>query len=323
MQRRAFLLSLAALAVGSAAVGACTSGAPMLVGIHPWPGYEPLYLARNFGWLPEGVRLREGQTAGGSVAALQTGEVDAATLTLDEALSVRASGVALTVVLVFDSSVGADMVMARPSIRVPADVAGRRIAVERGAVGEVVLQKLLDAAGLEKADVTVLDLAPDRQLDAWRAGAIDVAIGYEPFSSLLGREGARRLFDSRQFPGIIFDVLAVRSDRLSALRAQVDALLVGHFRALTHLRVNREDALRRIAAWRGLSFDEAERSYTGLNLPDAAGNRSYLDPTGARGILRAARELNALMLRAGRIDQADDLVGLIDPSFLPRNGGVP
>ena len=295
----------------------------MLVGIHPWPGYEPLYLARNFGWLPEGVRLREGQTAGDSVAALQTGEVDAATLTLDEALSVRASGVALTVVLVFDSSVGADMVMARPSIRVPADVAGRRIAVERGAVGEVVLQKLLDAAGLEKADVTVLDLAPDRQLDAWRAGAIDVAIGYEPFSSLLGREGARRLFDSRQFPGIIFDVLAVRSDRLSALRAQVDALLVGHFRALTHLRVNREDALRRIAAWRGLSFDEAERSYTGLNLPDAAGNRSYLDPTGARGILRAARELNALMLRVGSIKQADDLVGLVDPSFLPRNGGVP
>ena len=100
-------------------------------------------------------------------------------------------------------------------------------------------------------------------------------------------------------------------------------MLVGHFRALTHLRVNREDALRRIAAWRGLSFDEAERSYTGLNLPDAAGNRSYLDPTGARGILRAARELNALMLRAGRIKQADDLVGLIDPSFLPRNGGVP
>ena len=323
MQRRAFLLRLAALAAGSVAVGACTSGAPMSVGIHPWPGYEPLYLARNFGWLPEGVRLREGQTAGDSVAALQTGEVDAATLTLDEALSVRASGVALTVVLVFDSSVGADMVMARPSIRVPADVAGRRIAVERGAVGEVVLQKLLDAAGLEKADVTVLDLAPDRQLDAWRAGAIDVAIGYEPFSSLLGREGARRLFDSRQFPGIIFDVLAVRSDRLSALRAQVDALLVGHFRALTHLRVNREDALRRIAAWRGLSFDEAERSYTGLNLPDAAGNRSYLDPTGARGILRAARELNALMLRVGSIKQADDLVGLIDPSFLPRNGGVP
>lgn len=323
MQRRAFLLSLAALAVGSAAVGACTSGAPMTVGIHPWPGYEPLYLARAFGWLPEGVHLREGQAAGDSVAALQAGEVDAATLTLDEALSLRASGVALTVVLVFDSSVGADMVMARPSIKALADVAGRRIAVERGAVGEVVLHKLLDAAGLAETDVTVLDIAPDRQLDAWRAGEIDVAIGYEPASSLLGREGARRLFDSRQFPGIIFDVLAVRSDRLSARRAQVDALLVGHFQALSHLRVNREDALRRIAAWRGLSFDETERSYAGLNLPDVAGNRSYLDTTGARGILRAARELNTLMLRVGRLKAADDLVGLIDPSFLPRNGGVP
>ena len=83
------------------------------------------------------------------------------------------------------------------------------------------------------------------------------------------------------------------------------------------------DGLRRIAAWRGLSFVEAERSYAGLNLPDVAGNRSYLDTGGERGILRAARELNALMLRAGRIKVADDLVGLIDPGFLPRNGGVP
>jgi NitT/TauT family transport system substrate-binding protein len=323
MQRRAFLLRLAALAAGSAAVAGCTSGGPITVGIHPWPGYEPLYLARAFGWLADGVRLREGQTAGDSVAALQAGEVDAAALTLDEALSVRARGVALTIVLVFDSSVGADMVMARPSIQALADVAGRRIAVERGAVGELVLQKLLEAAGLDEADVTVLDLAPDRQLDAWRAGEIDVAIGYEPTSSLLGREGARRLFDSRQFPGVIFDVLAVRSDRLAAHRAQVDALLVGHFRALTHLRVNREDALRRIAAWRGLSYEEAERSFAGLNLPDAAGNRSYLDATGARGILRAARELNALMLRVGRLTVADDLVGLIDPSFLPVNGEIP
>ncbi|MBP7469128.1 MAG: ABC transporter substrate-binding protein [Thauera sp.] len=323
MHRRAFLLRLAALAAGSAAASGCASGGQMAVGIHPWPGYEPLLLARAFGWLPDGVRLREGQTAGDSVAALQAGELDAAALTLDEVLAVRASGIALTIVLVFDSSVGADMVMAQPSIRALADIAGRRVAVERGAVGEIVLQKLLEAAGLDEAAVTVLDIAPDRQLDAWRAGEIDVAIGYEPFSSLLGREGARRLFDSRQFPGLIFDVLAVRRDRLAVHRAQVEALLAGHFRALAHLRVNREDGLRRIAAWRGLSFDEAERSYAGLNLPDVAGNRSYLDTSGARGILRAARELNALMLRAGRIKVADDLVGLIDPGFLPHNGGVP
>lgn len=148
---------------------------------------------------------------------------------------------------------------------------------------------------------------------ALQAGEIDVAIGYEPTSSLLGCEGARRLFDSRQFPGIIFDVLAVRSDRLSAHRAQVDALLVRIFRALTHLRVNREDALRRIGAWRGLSFEEAEQTFAGLNLPDAAANRRYLDATGARGILRAARELNALMLRVGRLTVTDDLV-MTNPS---------
>lgn len=323
MHRRTVLLHLAALAGSALAVGACTAGGPLVVGIHPWPGYESLYLARAFGWLPEGVHLREGRKASDSVAALLAGEVDAAALTLDEVLSVRAGGLALTIVLVFDSSVGADVVMAQPSIQALGEIAGRRIAVERGAVGEVVLHKLLEAAGLEEADISVRDLGPDRQLEAWRAGEIDLAITYEPGSSLLGREGARRLFDSRSFPGIIFDVLAVRSDRLSVNRAQVGALLYGHFKALAHLRINREDALRRIAAWRGLSFDETERSFAGLNLPDVAGNRAYLEPTGARGILRAAAELNTLMLRTGGLSAADDLAGLIDPSFLPRNGAAP
>lgn len=323
MQRRAFLLRLAALAAGAAGAGSgCNPDVPLAVGIHPWPGYEPFYIARAFGWLPDYVRLREGGTASDSVAAMKAGELDAAALTLDEVLAVRASGLALTVVLVFDVSVGADAVMARGDIEQPADVAGRRIAVERGAVGELVLDKLLAAAGLTEADVTVLDIAPDDQLEAWRRGEIDVAIGYEPVTRLLEREGARRLFDSRQFPGVIFDVLAVRSDRLSVRRSQLDALLSAHFRALDHLRVNRDDALRRIAAWRGLSLEETERSFAGLNLPDLAGNRAYLDVTGARGILKSARELNVLMLRAGRLSVADDLIGLIDPSCLPRNGSA-
>lgn len=80
--------------------------------------------------------------------------------------------------------------------------------------------------------------------------------------------------------------------------------------------------MRRIAAWRGLSVEETERGFAGLSLPDVAGNRAYLDLGGTRGILKSARELNALMLRAGRLRVADDLAGLVDPSCLPRNGSL-
>ncbi len=45
------------------------------------------------------------------------------------------------------------------------------------------------------------------------------------------------------------------------------ALINGHLRALEHLRASREDALRRIAARRGLSFEETEATYRGLHLP--------------------------------------------------------
>ncbi|WP_435751142.1 ABC transporter substrate-binding protein [Thauera sp. AutoDN2] len=319
MLRRRFLSLLAASIAVPPFATACRKQGAFRVGIHPWPGYEPLYLAREFGWLPAAVDLRAGRNAGDSIAAMVAGEVDAAALTLDEVLVVRDQGVHASVVLVFNHSVGADAVMVRAEIESPAQVRGRRVALERGAVGEFVLHRLLQAAGLREVDVTLIDIPPDRQLDAWRAGEMDVAIAYEPALSLLEREGGRRIFDSRQFPGLIFDVLAVRSDRLSGQKKVLDALLAAHFRALAHMRVNREDALRRIGAWRGLGFEETERSFAGLSLPDVLGNRAYLDPAGARSIVPAARELAGLMRGAGRLTSDDRLDRLVDPDFLPRN----
>jgi NitT/TauT family transport system substrate-binding protein len=58
----------------------------------PGRGCQPLLLARDFGWLGEAVVLHEGSNAGDSIAGLKDGKLNAACLTLDEVLSVRASG---------------------------------------------------------------------------------------------------------------------------------------------------------------------------------------------------------------------------------------
>jgi NitT/TauT family transport system substrate-binding protein len=90
MNRRQFLqLSVAALpALGL--VG-CSKSQPLKTGIHPWIGYESLYLADEFGWLPQTVELVKGQAASDSMTGLLAGELDAAALTLDEALRVFSS----------------------------------------------------------------------------------------------------------------------------------------------------------------------------------------------------------------------------------------
>ncbi|MDR9441043.1 MAG: ABC transporter substrate-binding protein, partial [Halomonas sp.] len=165
------------------------------------------------------------------------GELDGAALTLDEVLKARAEGLPLAVILVFDDSVGADMVLARPQIATLADLSGARIAVERSAVGSLVLHKLLEAAGLTADQLEVVDLPPDRQLAVWRQGDIDAVVTYEPTASQLMREGARRLYDSSQFPDMILDVLAVRHDRLRWRTDALEALVLAHFRGLAHLRI--------------------------------------------------------------------------------------
>lgn len=252
----------------------------MTIGLHPWPGYEPLYLAQAFGWVPSSVRLVEGRNAGDSLRGLEDGSLDGAALTLDEVIKARAAGLPLQAVLVFNDSVGADQVMAREPLATLGDLKGARIAVEQTAVGSLVLAKLLEAEALSPGEVTLLDIPPDRQVTAWQRGEIDVAVTYEPTASRLTRLGAGLLYDSSEFPELILDVLAVREDRLSWRDGPLTALVASHFRGLSHLRMFREDAFRRIGAWRGLSFEEVRASYAGMELPNVATNHRYLAPEG-------------------------------------------
>lgn len=316
MNRRQLIQALLGFWGTNLGLSGCGRGAPVTVGIHPWPGYETLLLARDFGWLGEAVILHEGSNAGDSIAGLKDGTLSAACLTLDEVLSVRASGVPLTVILIMNESVGADVVLARPGIRTPADVKGKRIAVEQGAVGSLVLQKLLAAGDMTAADIKLVNAPPSAQLDLWQAGKIDVAISYPPFAAQLIHEGAERIFDSRQFPHTIFDTLAVRTDRMAQQDSALHTLINGHLRALEHLRSSREDALRRVAARRSLSFEDTEAAYRGLNLPALSDNRHLLMPDG--GLISAARVLSQLMHTSGLLAAPDTLSGLVSADYLPR-----
>lgn len=275
------------------------------------PGYEPLYLAEHFGWLPSTAVLNKAGSASETLAGLRSGSLDGAALTLDEVLTARAEGLPLTVILVMNESVGADVVLARADIPHPAALRGQRIAVERSAVGGIVLRKLLAAGGLQEADVTLIDLPHDRQLDAWHGGQVDAVITFAPTDALIERAGGRRIFDSRQFPGTIFDVLAMRSDRTRWRAGCIRDLISAHLRGLEHLRVSRDDATRRIAAWRGLSLEETLRAFAGLALPDLAQNRRMLSAGGV--VLEAAANLAELM----GIQRSLAMDGLIDTRFLP------
>jgi NitT/TauT family transport system substrate-binding protein len=285
------------------------------IATHPWVGYESLCLAEDLGKLPPGVTLQHGARAADTLAALRAGTVDAGTLTLDEMLDARATGTPLTAVLIFDSSSGADVLLARRAIRSLADLAGKRIGYEPSAVGALVLSEVLAQAGLSWDAVTPVELPLQDQVAAWRDDRVDAIVSYEPTAAQLQAEGAQRLFDSRQMPDTIFDVLAMRTDRLAGREATLRKTIETHFEMRAYINQNRDDAMYRIAAHQGVTAADVRRAMAGVTVPDVGGNR-YALHDGSR-FDAAARRVHRLMAARGMLGQQSSLDGLFSADFLP------
>jgi NitT/TauT family transport system substrate-binding protein len=324
MARRRFLALLGAGAAWLMLPGCRRAETPPLtVAAHIWPGYEFMFLAQREGWLDAGrVTLRETASASASLQALADGAVDAAALTLDEVLRAQAAGTALSVVLVFDISAGADMVLARPPIRELKQIKGKRIGAEQSALGALMLAKALQAAGLRHDEVRIVPLTIDRHEAAWASGEVDVLVCYPPASSRLLDAGAVNLFDSRQLPDTIVDVLAVRRQVLETKGDAVRHLVEAHLRGLAHLQRNPQDASYRMASHLGLRADEVLASFKGIVLPDLANNWRLLGGD-KPALLASAEAIGEVMHREGLLPGPAALAGLLRADFLPeaRNGG--
>jgi NitT/TauT family transport system substrate-binding protein len=287
------------------------------VATSPWPGYQTLHLAQSLSYVTrETVQLVELRNNSQSMDAMRAGTVDAATTTLDEALVLRQDGVDVRIVLVFDRSRGADVVMAGPAIRAPADLRGRRIGVETAAVGAVMLDALLSAAKLTLRDVTLVPLPVNAHEDAFAAGKVDAVVTYEPVRTRLLAAGAKVIFDSRQIPDRILDVLVVRADAVPRHAAALRALVAAHFNALDYLTREPRDAAARIAPHLGVAPVDVRPQFTGIEIPGVADNYEFL--AGAEPRLEAiARDLGELMLQRSLLRQRVAIAPLVDATFLP------
>jgi NitT/TauT family transport system substrate-binding protein len=317
---RSLMLAVAVLA--NLVLTGCDWGKqqPILIAANKWPGYAPLFLARDEGWLDEQqVKLVQTDNLSSSLLALEAGKVDAAALTLPDVLMARANGSSISIVQVLDISAGGDALLARPDIRSLADIKGKRIAYEaEGALGKIMLAAILQTGGLSERDIRLVPIAPDRQLAAWKNNEVDAVITYEPMVHLLRNQGAVILFDSRQMSNTIVDVLAIRNEVLERNMRAVRQLLSASFRAAYYFKHNPQDAAYRMSQHLGLDKESVLHAFNAMILPDTEYNRSLL---GGRTPLlhEPAIRLSNLMLGKGLIARKPPLDGLLRPDFLPES----
>ena len=282
-----------------------------------WVGCEPLFLARELGYYDEAqLRLVELPSSTANLMALASGEVEAATLTLDELLIAREGKLDLQVILVLDDSAGADVIMVRPNIQTLAQLRGQRIGVEETAVGALMLAQLLATAQLQPGDVIKVPATSDRHVAAFEAGEIDAVVCFEPYATQLAKRGARRLLDSSRFPGLIVDLLVARNDALAASPNQFRQLTAGYFRALDYLAQSPMQAAALMAPRMAISPDEVLQALKGVRLMNLAANHALLGGITPQLPVLAGK-VGQLMTQTGLLRTAPTLDRLMNPDYLP------
>jgi NitT/TauT family transport system substrate-binding protein len=299
--------------------GGCTpEPTPVLrVGTNVWPGYEPLYLARHLGYFNSAVRLVEYSSATQVISAYRNGAIEAAALTLDEALLLAEHGQDPRVVLVMDVSHGGDAILGRSELRSVSDMKGRRVGVEDTATGAYLLSRALETSGLQRADVAIVPLQVNEHERAFKEGRVDAVVTFEPARSKMRAAGARELFNSSQIPGEIMDVLVVRGDLAERNRRAIDTLLRGWFRAVDYLGQHPREAASVIAKRMKINPDQVLVSYQGLRLPSQADNRALLAGRSPQ-LIPVVQSLAAVMTDQKLLQRPFNPTELPDPRPLLR-----
>ena len=319
LNRRRFIQGAGAFGVLS--LIACSADKMLKIGSHVWPGYEFMFLARDMGWLRDkNLKLKKTPSAAHSMELLASGKLDGAALTIEEVLQLRTAGTPLVIVAVFDISSGADMVLTRPEITRPYELKGKRIGLENSALGALIMHQLLQEAGLTAEEITQVYVENEHHLNAFDENALDALITYEPEAGQLLAQGMNVIFDSRQMPDMIFDVLAVRPELVDSQAIALTSLIAGNFMARQYFQTNTQDAVYRMAGRLNISASEVFNAFRGLELPTLRNNRKLLIQKDSR-LARSAITLSELMYNEGLLPKEDPLNQFLSAAYLPKQEG--
>ncbi len=250
---------------------------PLRLGSNIWIGYETLHLAQKQGYYDDLVlKLVQMPSATDVMHAFRHHMLELAALTLDEALSLKQTEDDIQIILVFDFSQGADILLGQPEIKTLAQLKNKKVGVENTAVGAILLDSALTEAQLTSADIKIIPLTANEHQQAFNTHQVDAVVTFEPIKTQLLAQGANNLFDSRHIPNRIVDVLVVRKDIANQYPEAIQKLLSGYFKALDYLSAHPTQAAEKIAPRMHVSSDTVAKQYDGIKIPSRIENIALL-----------------------------------------------
>ena len=259
---------LGALTLSTSAMAA----EPLKIGYSDWPGWVAWEVAIEKQWFKEaGVDVTfEWFDYVASMDAFAAGKLDGVGMTNGDALVTGSTGAKSVMILMNDYSNGNDMVIGKPGISSVKDLKGKKIGVEVGFVGHLLLLNALEKNGMSESDVELVNVPTNETPQVLASGDVDAIVAWQPSSgqALNLVPGSKAIYTSADEPGLIYDLLAVSPESLASRRDDWKKVIDVWYRAVAYLKDPKttDDAVKIMAARVGLSPEEYKPFLKGTNI---------------------------------------------------------
>lgn len=235
---------------------------PLKIGYSDWPGWVAWEVAIEKKWFAkEGVDVKfEWFDYVASMDAYAAGKLDAVSMTNGDALVTGSTGAPSVMVLLNDYSNGNDMVVGKAGVESIKDLKGKKVGVEVGFVGHLLLLKALEENGMTESDVTLVNVPTNETPQVLSSGEVDAIVAWQPSSgqALSMVPGSKAVFTSANNPGIIYDGLSVNPASLSSRKADWEKVLKVWYKTVDYINdpKTHDEAVAIMASRAGLSAKE-------------------------------------------------------------------
>jgi NitT/TauT family transport system substrate-binding protein len=263
-QRIAALCTLLLALAAACGSGGGDDGSALRVGLIPFNGYAPLYIADEFGVRDEhGVELELVETEGqsGLDALMASGDLDVGAYANTSLVFAAAGGVPLQAFLTLAYSVGADGSVTDGSVGTIAEIAESQatFGTDESDVAYFLFMSVAQREGFEPGDFNLVQLPARDALTAFFSEDLAVAGMAEPLlSRSLEREGAQLLFTTADHPTLLNDVFVASRGVIDARAAELSGFRDCWYATLEVLRDRHDESMAVMADALGVEVADME-----------------------------------------------------------------
>ncbi|MGI8467009.1 MAG: ABC transporter substrate-binding protein [Pyrinomonadaceae bacterium] len=244
------------------------------IGMVTFPGYAPLYLAKEKNLFPNAdVTLVRIESIGDLRAAMNSGSIDMYAATYDIFQTMPVSPPTGIGFIAVDESHGADGVVVKGGINSMADLRGKTVGAEPGFPPYFILQHLLNKENMTLMDINFKDLPSQDAGSAFAAGT------YEPYltKSAQMRKGAKILISSANTEHLIVDFLFASDKLIKEHPEALQNVAKGWFAALDYYKQHEDESIGIMANAFSVSPVEMKDFKTGVSWLNLDDNKKAFD----------------------------------------------